>query len=62
MVTLMAHSGPLPAIGAACSYDARTVAVWLARAGHQGQVVQESLVAPSWDLGQVQADAIRVKR
>jgi transposase-like protein len=62
VVTLMAHGCPLQAIVAAFGYDERTVAAWLARAGRQGQAVQESLVAQPRDLGQVQADEIRVKR
>jgi len=45
----------------ACGVDERTVANWWARAGGQGQTVQEHLVEQPWDLGQVQADAIRVK-
>jgi hypothetical protein len=45
----------------AFGYDERTVACWLARAGVQGQAVQEHLVEHPRDLGQVQADEIRVK-
>jgi hypothetical protein len=41
--------------------DERTVASWLARAGRQGQAVQEHLVEPPRALGQVQAEEIRVK-
>jgi len=62
VVTLMAHGCPLQAIVAAFGYDERTVAAWLARAGCQGQAVQELLVEQPRDLGQVQADEIRVKR
>lgn len=61
VVTLIAHGGPLQAIGVAFGYDERTVACWLARAGVQGQAVHEPLVEPPRDLGQVQADEIRVK-
>ena len=43
-------------------FDERTVAAWRARAGRQGQAVQEHLVEQPRDLGQVQADEIRVKR
>jgi hypothetical protein len=45
----------------AFGYDDRTVAGWLARAGRSGQAVQEHLVEQPHDLGQVQADEIRVK-
>ncbi len=62
VVTLIAHGCPLQAIVVAFGYDERTVACWLARAGGQGQAVQEHLVEQPRDLGQVQADEIRVKK
>ena len=62
VVTLLAHGCPLHAIVVALGYDERTVAGWVARAGAQGQAVQEHLVEPPRDLGQVQADEIRVKK
>src|SRR2546425_3128323 len=62
VVTLMAHGCPLQAIVVAFGYDERTVACWLARAGVQGQAVQEHVVEQPRDLGQVQADEIRVKK
>jgi hypothetical protein len=62
VVTLLAHGCPLQAIVVAFGYDERTVACWLARAGVQGQEVQEHLVEHPRDLGQVQADAIRGKK
>jgi transposase-like protein/IS1 family transposase len=61
VVTLMAHGCPLQAIVVAFGFDERTVAAWGARAGRQGQAVQEHLVECPRDLGQVQADEIRVK-
>ena len=61
VVTLLAHGCPLQAIVAAFRLDERTVADWWARAGQQGQAVQESLVEHPRDLGHVQADEIRVK-
>jgi transposase-like protein len=61
VVTLLAHGCPLQAMVIAFGFDERTVARWGARAGVQGQAVQEPLVAPPRDLGQVHADAIRVK-
>ena len=62
VVTLMAHGCPLQAIVVAFGVDERTVAAWLRRAGVQGQGVQEHLVEQPHDLGQVQADEIRVKK
>ena len=62
VVTLLAHGCPLQAIVVAFGYDERTVACWLARAGGQGQAVQAHLVEHPRDLGQVQADEIRVKK
>ena len=62
VVTLLAHGCPLQAIVVAFGYDERTVAGWVARAGAQGQAVQEHLVEQPRDLGQVQADEIRVKK
>jgi transposase-like protein len=62
VVTLLAHGCPLQAIGAAFGFDERKVAAWRARAGRQGQAVQEYLVEQPRNLGQVQADEIRVKQ
>jgi len=62
VVTLMAHGCPLQAIVVAFGYDERTVAEWLRRAGLHGHAVQEHLVEQPRDLGQVQADEIRVKK
>lgn len=62
IITLLAHGCPVQAIVAAFGFDERTVAAWWARAGRQGQAVQEHLVEQPRDLGQVQADEIRVKR
>ena len=62
IVTLLAHGCPLHAIVAAFGFDERTIADWWARSGRQGQAVHESLVEQPRDLGQVQADALRVKQ
>jgi len=62
VVTLLAHGCPLQAIVVAFGSDERTVAGWVARAGTQGQAVQEHLVEQPRDLGHVQADEIRVKK
>jgi transposase-like protein len=62
VVTRMAHGCPRQAIVVAFGYDERTGACWLARAGGHGQAVQASLGEHRRDLGQVQADEIRVKK
>src|SRR5881409_303651 len=62
IVTLLAHGCPLQAIVAAFGFDERTIADWWARSGRQGQGVHEYLVEQPRDLGQVQADELRVKK
>ena len=62
VVTLLAHGCPPQAIVAAFGFDERTVARWMARGGVQGQAVQEHLVEQPRDLGQVQADELRIKK
>jgi transposase-like protein len=62
VVTLLAYGCPVQAIVAACGLDERTVAAWGARSGRQGQAVHAHLVEQPRDLGQVQADEIRVKK
>jgi transposase-like protein/IS1 family transposase len=62
VVTLLAHGCPPQAIVAAFGFDERTVTRWMARGGVQGQAVQEHLVEQPRDLGQVQADELRVKK
>src|SRR3989449_7448185 len=62
VVPLLAHGCPVQAIVAAFGFDERTVAAWWARAGRQGQAVQEYLVEQPRDLGHVQADELRVKK
>jgi hypothetical protein len=59
---LLAHGCPPQAIVVAFGFDERTVANWMARGSVQGQAVQEHLVEQPRDLGQVQADEIRVKK
>jgi transposase-like protein/IS1 family transposase len=61
VLTLRAHGCPLQAIVVAFGFDERTVAAWEARAGHQGQAVQEHLVEQPRALGHIPADEIRVK-
>ena len=62
VVTLLAHGCPLQAIVAAFGFDERTVADWWARSGRQGQAVHEYVVEQPRDLGQGQADELRVKQ
>jgi len=62
IVTWLAQGCPLQAMVAAFGCDERTVAAWWRRAGRQGQAVQEPLVEHPRDLGQVQAEAIRLKK
>jgi len=61
MITLLAYGCPIAAIVAAFGLDERTVASWQYRAGQHCQKVHEHLVQKPRDLGQVQADEIRVK-
>lgn len=60
VVTLLARECPWPAIGAACGMDERTVAVWLQRAGIQGDAVHApgvELPGP-WDRGKHRATGL----
>jgi transposase-like protein len=61
VVTLVAHGCPEPAITAAFGLHPRTVAAWVQAAGDHAARVQQQLVEQPRDLGQVQADEIRVK-
>ena len=62
VVTLLAHGCPLQAIVVAFGLDERTVVKWQARAGQHCEQVHEHLVERPRDLGQVQADELRVKK
>ena len=62
VVTLLAWGCPPQAIVAAFDVDERTVADWQQRAAAQCQQVHEHVVAQPRDLGEVQADELRVKR
>ncbi len=61
IITLLAYGCPLDAIVAAFGLDERTVASWQGHAGEHCEQVHEHLVEQPRDLGQVQADEIRVK-
>jgi hypothetical protein len=61
-VTLLAHGCPVQAIVAAFGFDERTVAAWWAGSGRQGQAVHAYRVEQPRAWGQVQAEALRVKK
>jgi transposase-like protein len=62
VLALLAYGCPVPAIVKAFGFDERTVQDWCQRAGAHCQSVHEHLVEQSQlDLGQVQADEIKVK-
>lgn len=61
MITLLTYGCPTAAIVAAFGLDERTVASWQRRAGLHCQKVHEHLVGQPHELGQIQADEIRVK-
>lgn len=62
VVTLLAHGCPIPAIVIAFKLDVRTVRSWLLKAGQHCQELHVHLVqSQQMDLGQVQADEIKVK-
>ena len=62
VITLLAYGCPMQAIVAAYGFDERTVKNWWQRAGAHCQKVHEHMVGQSQlDLGQVQADEIKVK-
>lgn len=62
VLSLLSHGCPLQAIVATYGVDERTVKAWQLKAGVHCQGVHENLVEKSQqDLGQVQADEIRVK-
>ena len=62
VVTLLAHGCPPQAIVAAFGLDERTISDWQRRAAAQCQQVHAHLVEQPRDLGEVQADELRVKR
>ena len=61
VVTLLSPGCPVQAIVAAFGLDERTVRDWLKRSGTQSEAVQQHLVQQPREVGQVQADEIRVK-
>jgi transposase-like protein len=61
VLALLAYGCPVCAIVFAFGLDERTVRDWEQRAGHHSEQVHQHLVQHPRDLGQVQADEIRVK-
>lgn len=61
VVNLIAHGCPIEAVVAVFGFQARTVRGWIERAGTHCERVHNELVVQPRDLGQVQADEIRVK-
>jgi transposase-like protein len=61
VITLLAHGCPVQAIVAAFGLDERTVSSWQQKAGTHCQRVLEQLVEQPRQLGEVQADELRVK-
>ena len=61
IITLLTFACPTSAIVAAFGLDERTVADWQRRAGIHCQKIHQYLVQQPRNLGQVQADEIRVK-
>jgi transposase-like protein len=62
VITLLAYGCPVKAIVMAFGLDERTVSNWQKKAGQHCQQVHEHIMeGNSLDLGQVQADEIRVK-
>jgi transposase-like protein len=61
IVTLVSYGCPVVAIQAAFGIQARTVRDWVAAAGRQSAAVQQALVQQPQELGQVQADELRVR-
>jgi transposase-like protein len=61
VVTLIAHGCPEAAAVVAFGLHPRTIQHWVTAAGEHAERVQQQLVEQPRDLGQVQADEIRVK-
>ena len=62
VVILLAFGCPPAAIVAAFGLDERTVGAWQAAAGSHSEQVHQKLVLQPHELGQVQADELRVKK
>ena len=62
VVTLLAFGCPPAAFVASFGLDERTVRAWQAAAGSHSEQVHQHLVLQPHDLGQIQADELRVKK
>jgi transposase-like protein len=62
VITLLAYGCPIQAIVAAFKVNERTVVSWQERAGKHCEAVHKHLIEQPRDLGQVQADEMRVKK
>ena len=61
IITLVSWGCPIVAIEHAYGLQAQTVRDWLEAAGHHAEAIHHEQVLQSRDLGQVQADEVRVK-
>lgn len=61
VVTLVTHGCPIPAISVAYGFQSQTVREWMQASGAHAEAVHQATVVEERDLGQVQADEIRVK-
>lgn len=61
VLNLVAHGCPVEAIVAVFGFQARTIRSWIDKAGTHCERVHNQLVVQPRDLGQVQADELRVK-
>jgi transposase-like protein len=61
VVTLVGNGCPIPAIEAAFGFQAQTVREWIDASGEQCERFHHQQVVAPRDLGQVQADEIRLK-
>lgn len=61
VINLVGHGCPIEAIVAVFGFQARTVRGWVDKAGTHCEKVHNQLVVQPRELGQVQADEIRVK-
>jgi len=62
VLTLLAHGCPIAAVVVAFGVRRQTVSDWLDAAGQHCGAVRQQLVLTPRDLGQVQADELRVRR
>src|SRR5262249_47700466 len=61
IITLVSYGCPIVAIEAALGIQARTVRGWVVAAGPQSAALQQHLVQQPQDVGQGQADELRVR-